>query len=90
MDARPLGDLSLGDALHLHRRHARIKNRELAERLGIKEATLHRLLADNVNRIDLSLGRRLSETLGVSMIEVEEMHQAGLRKAERIPAVTIR
>lgn len=66
-----------------------MKNRELAAQLGIKEAMLHRLLADNVSRIDLSLGRRLSETLGVSMIEVEEMHQVGLRKVERIPVATI-
>ncbi len=90
MDAQTFGRLTLGDALHLHRRHARIKNRELAEQLGIKEATLHRLLADNVSRIDLSLERRLSETLGVSMIQVEEMHQTGLQKAARIPAAAIR
>ena len=90
MDTKTLGDLSLGAALYLHRRRARLRNRELAELLGIKESMLNRLLADDVSRIDLSLGRRLSETLGVSMIEVQEMHQVGLQKAERIPTAATR
>ena len=72
--------VTLGELLRRvrDRRGARLRNCDLARRLSVSEATLGRLLSDELPGLELRTATRVAELLDVPLAEVARAHAAGL------------
>jgi transcriptional regulator with XRE-family HTH domain len=73
--------LTLGEQLRRYRDWqpaGKLRNCTLAQQLGVSRSTLSRLLADQIQTLDLHTARRLATVLALPLEVIAEAHTAGL------------